>query len=188
MGTLYGFKCIHSSHSRQKMQIKSSVTQTLLGLFPLVLLVSPDLPATSLPDPGSYDQCIRESMKGVTSSRAADSAIRSCRERFPETELHEAELPPHALDKLIIHAGFGYGAFSGSIYNGNNDYTVTQITVLLAPMGAAKPAEASVNGKEYNIDLTVQPYAKSALSMPILSDNTLEYSWKLAKARGYKTR
>lgn len=170
------------------MQIKSSVTQTLLGLFPLVLLVSPDLPATSLPDLGGYDQCIQESMKGITSDRAAAIAMHSCREKLAEMELHGAPLPPDALGKLIIHAGFGYGIFSGSIYNGNSEYTVTQITILLTPTGKMKPAEASVDGKEYDIDLTVRPFTKSALSMPILSDNTQEYSWEITKASGYRTR
>ncbi|MGH8763002.1 MAG: hypothetical protein ACREUR_07185 [Nitrosospira sp.] len=170
------------------MQIKSSVTQILPGLFPLVLLVSPDLPATSLPDPGGYDHCFEESTKGTTSPRAADNAARTCREKFEKMELHGIPLPPDALGKLIIHAGFGYGIFSGSIYNGNSEYTITRITVLLTPAGKTKPAEASADGKEYDIDLTVPPFTKSALSMPILSDNTQEYSWKITKASGYRTR
>lgn len=127
-------------------------------------------------------------MKGVTSNRAAASARQSCREKFAETEPPDTDLPPDALGKLIIHAGFGYGIFSGNIYNGNNDYTVTRITVLLTPAGKTKAVGASVSGKEYGIDLTVPPFTKSALSMPILSDNTLEYLWKVTKASGYRTR
>lgn len=167
---------------------KKKRAQTLLGLFSLVLMVSPDLSARSLPDPGSYDHCVEKSTKGTTSPRAADSAARTCRKKLAEMELHGAPLPPDALGKLIIHAGFGYGIFSGSIYNGNSEYTVTRITVLLTPTGKMKPAEASVDGKEYDIDLTVPPFTKSALSMPVLSDNTQEYSWKITRASGYRTR
>jgi hypothetical protein len=152
-----------------------------------LVLVSPSLPARSLSDPGNYDQCVLESMKGITSDRAADQAKQFCREKFSEMKLHQADLPPDAFGKLIIHAGFGYGVFSGNIYNGNNDYTVTRITVLLTPGGKTKPAEASLGGKEYDIDLTVPPFTKSALSMPILSDNTQEYLWKVTKASGYRT-
>lgn len=173
---------------QNEMQKKLPVVQTLQGLFSLVLMVSPGLSARSLPDPGSYDHCVEQSTKGTTSPRAADNAARTCREKFEKMKLHGIPLPPDALDKLIIHAGFGYGIFSGSIYNGNSEYTVTQITVLLTPTGKMKPAEASVDGKEYDIDLTVPPLTKSALSMPILSDNTQEYSWKITKASGYRTR
>lgn len=153
-----------------------------------MLLASPNLLAGSLPDPGGYDQCLQESMKGITSDRAAAIAMRACRKESAENRVTEADLPADVFSKLVTHAGFGYGAFSGSIYNGNGDYTVTQVTVFIAPMDPAKGAEASVNGKEYNIGLTAQPLSKGALSMPIPSDNTLEYSWKVVKARGYKTR
>jgi hypothetical protein len=36
--------------------------------------------------------------------------------------------------------------------------------------------------------LALEPLAKGSLSMPVPSDNTLEYTWKITKARGYKTR
>ena len=153
-----------------------------------MLLVSSNLPAGSLPDPGGYDQCLQESMKGMTSDRAATIAMSACRKEWPGDRVTEADLPADAFGKLVTHAGFGWGAFSGSLYNGNRDYTVTQVTVLIAPMESKKGAEASVSGKEYDIKLTVKPLGKGALSMPIPSDNTLEYSWKVVKARGYKTR
>ena len=117
-----------------------------------------------------------------------ETAKSACREKFPDTKFHDAELAPEVLGKLVIHAGFGYGIFNGSIYNGNSDYTVTQITILLAPMRKKEAAGASVEGKEYHIDLNLEPFTKGALSMPIPSDNTLEYSWRLTTARGYKTR
>ncbi|MEO8767414.1 MAG: hypothetical protein ABI363_03615 [Nitrosospira sp.] len=141
-----------------------------------------------MPDPGSHDQCVLESMKGMIGNSAAEMARRACREEFPDIKFHDAELAPEVLGRLVIHAGFGYGIFSGRIYNSNSDYTVTQITILLAPMRKKESAEVPVDGKEYNINLTVQPLTKSALSMPIPSDNTLEYTWTLINARGYKTR
>ncbi len=166
----------------------NTATQAPLAIFALVLLISPDLSARSLPDPGSYDQCVLESMKGIMGNSTAEMTRRACREKFPDTKFHDAELAPEVLGRLVIHAGFGYGIFSGSIYNGNSDYTVSQITILLAPMREKKSAEVSVDGKKYNINLTVQPLTKSALSMPIPSDNTLEYTWTLINAHGYKTR
>ena len=166
---------------------KKPPIQTLLGLFPLILLMSVDLSADSLPGPDNYDQCVLESRKGITANKDAETAKMACREKFPGTKFQDMELAPEALGKLIIHAGFGYGIFSGTIYNGNSDYTVTQITILLAPMRRKEAAGTSVDDKQYKIDLSLQPLTKGALSMPITSDNTLEYSWKLATARGYKT-
>ncbi len=100
----------------------------------------------------------------------------------------DTELPPAAFEKLDIHAGFGWGIFSGTLYNGNSDYTVTGVTIRLTP-----PAKGNGNtrdssgGNEYDIELNLEPLSKTALSMPVPSDNTLEYSWKITKARGYKS-
>jgi hypothetical protein len=166
---------------------KKPAIRTFLSLFPLILLMSVDLSADSLPGPDNYDQCVLGSTKGITDNKDAETA-RACREKFPETKFQDMELAPEALGKLITHAGFGYGIFSGSIYNGNGDYTITQITIVLAPMRKKEAAGASVEGREYHIDLSLEPFTKGALSMPIPSDNTLEYTWTLVNARGYKTR
>lgn len=166
---------------------KKPPTQALLGLFPLILLMSVDLPAASLPGPDNFDRCVFGSTKGLTDNKDAETAKKACREKFPDAKFQDKELMPEALDKLIIHAGFGYGIFSGTIYNGNSDYTVTQITILLAPMRRKEAAGALVDDKQYKIDLSLQPLTKGALSMPLTSDNTLEYSWKLITARGSKT-
>ena len=151
-----------------------------------------NLTATNLPASGAYseafEQCLRDAMKGVTSDRAADEVTRACREQSPGGQPGETDLPADALAKVIVHAGLGWGIFSGSLYNGNGDYALTQITVVLTPMKKSNAAEVPTEGREYDIPLAVQPLAKAALSLPIPSDNTLEYSWKIVKARGFKIR
>ncbi|MDQ3185040.1 MAG: hypothetical protein M3Q16_00955 [Pseudomonadota bacterium] len=169
------------------MQITIPAGWTVLGGV-LLVMVSSNLPARSLADSADYDQCVLESVKGVTSLRATDAAIRGCREKSRIPELSDIVLPPYALGKLVVQAGFGYGIFSGTIYNGNNEYAITQITILLTPATAERPDETLAGSREYNIDLLVQPFNRAALSMPILSDNTLEYLWEVTKARGYKPR
>ena len=158
----------------------------LVIFAPLVFLIPLDASAGSLSDTRAYEQCILDSMRGITSDRAAEEATRACREQFAGDRVN-ADLPTDALDKLIVHAGFGWGIFSGTLYNGNNDYAITQITVVLTPMRTSDVGKIA-DGSEYYLDLAVKPLAKGALSMPIPSDNTLEYSWKIAKARGYKIR
>jgi hypothetical protein len=171
--------------------MKSTQILSLTMLAPLLLLSLPGTSATNSPDSGAFKECLSDAMKGVTSDRAADEVTRACREQseqFREGEPDDMSLPSSVLEKLVVHAGFGWGIFSGTLYNGNSDYAITQITVLLTPMRKSNVAEAPAEGREYNIALAVQPLTKAALSMPVPADNTLEYSWKIVKARGFKIR
>ena len=68
---------------------KIPVTLTLQGGALFMLLVSPILPAGSLPDPGGYDQCLQESMKGITSDRAAAIAEQQHFMTLPESPDNE---------------------------------------------------------------------------------------------------
>ena len=100
----------------------------------------------------------------------------------------ELDLPADALARLDVSAGFGWGIFSGTIFNGNKDYAITSITVLLTPPTNNKSAQTLGSGREYDIALALEPLTKGSLSMPVPSDNTLEYTWKITKARGYKAK
>lgn len=93
-----------------------------------------------------------------------------------------------AVEKITIDAGFGWGIFGGSIYNGNPDYTITQITVKLTPSQIIGTSSASpLVAEHYHIDITVPPLTKAALSMPLNADGTLEFLWELAQVQGYRT-
>jgi hypothetical protein len=52
-------------------------------LLPL-LLISPGISHGDLSDPSNYDECIVQSMRGVSSDIAARAIIESCRNLFPE--------------------------------------------------------------------------------------------------------
>lgn len=153
--------------------------RAIVALFSVALLLSPDQSIASQTGPANYAQCIK-----VAGNTAASEAARSCLEKFPGKVPEDENLTAEALGKLDADGGSGYGIFSGSIYNGNSDYTVTQVTILLTPI----PAGSSLITREYNIDVTVQPLTKSALSVALISDVTREFSWSLTKARGYKAR
>lgn len=159
------------------MRTGYKATSAPLTLFAAVLLLSSALSAASQPDPVNYAQCIK-----VAGDTAASEAAHSCLEKFPEKGLQDENLAAEALGKLDADGGSGYGIFSGSIYNGNSDYTVTQVTILLTPIPAGSPLIT----REYNIDVTVQPLTKGALSVALISDGSREFSWSLTKARGYK--
>jgi hypothetical protein len=159
----------------------------LVALAPLALLI----PLSEARDPAagkSRQQDFSPSLHGIRGSRIA-SAGGNVSVQFPaKGRAEDTPLPPAAFEKLVIQAGFGWGIFSGTLYNGNSDYTVTGVTVRLTPLAKGNVnAGDSSGGNEYDLELNVEPLSKTALSMPVPSDNTLEYSWKITKARGYKT-
>ena len=145
------------------------------------LAISLDASAPSHAATDDYNQCIDRSAKGNSRQNTASATEAGCE----GTE--ELDLPVGALGRLDVSAGFGWGIFSGTIFNGNKDYALTGVTVLLTPP-TNKSDQTLANGREYDIALALEPLAKGSLSMPVPSDNTLEYTWKITKARGYKAR
>ena len=146
------------------------------------LAISLDASAPSHAATDDYNQCIDRSAKGNSRQNTASATEAGCE----GTE--ELDLPADALGRLDVSAGFGWGIFSGTIFNGNKDYALTGITVLLTPPANSKSDRTPAGGREYEIALALEPLAKGSLSMPVPSDNTLEYTWKITKARGYKAR
>ena len=78
-----------------------------------------------------YDSCILESMKGVTSDVAARMIRNSCRQKFPEKAKEDAVLLPQSAKQKIDGKGNGSssGYFRGTLFNGDNEWTVTSIEV-----------------------------------------------------------
>jgi|SRR5690242_10246414 len=131
-------------------------------------------------------ECAASSTQHVTESGIAREAGHGCIQLSAKDQVEDFGLPHAAFEKLAVNAGFGWGIFSGTLYNGNSDYAVTRITVHLAPTEYGKPGVELAEGREYDVELNLPPLSKTALSMPIPSDSALEYSWKITKARGYK--
>lgn len=154
-----------------------------------MLAAIPTLCASAWFGPSNSDECITDSMRGVTSDVAARAIIRSCRARFPEKVVGPAsiDLPRDALAKLTGRAGVdSINYFSGTIYNGNNDYTITQITISLTPK---KRAINSLGTKEYNSDaLFIVPLSNSPFSISVDTGGEKDFEWNIARARGHKSK
>ncbi len=134
----------------------------------------------------NYDDCILKTMKGVNSDMAAKAIIFSCRNKFPGRKAEASQLPPEALRQLTGHASMGdFGYFYGNIYNGNRDWTVTQVTIRLIPKGKEKGAAAFLDAKEYNKDVSVPPLTSSSFLFTVDGPKQ-EYSWNIVGARGHK--
>ena len=80
---------------------------------------------------------------------------------------------------LTGRAGLSYGnTFSGSIYNGNRDVTITEVEIAVT---ASKG-----DSKVYITKVLVLPLSTSNFSFDIVvGDKGSEYSWNIVSAKGY---
>ena len=90
--------------------------------------------------PSNYDECIIDSMKGVTSDNAANSIRAACHGKFPkqndkaksDNTLTANEIALIEISDLQLGERFpssGTTKLSGNVYNGNNNKTVHFITI-----------------------------------------------------------
>jgi hypothetical protein len=159
---------------------------TIRSLF-LVLLVCPAVSFAGWFGPSNYDECVLDSMKGVTSDMAARAIMRSCRDKFPEKRPKDTQVPSTVVAQLDGRAGMSYGFFKGNIYNGNRDWTITQMTIVLIAKVKDK-STVKPRPREYNVDVTVPPLTNGEFIFSAESDGSTEFEWSIAKARGYQSR
>lgn len=110
----------------------------------------------------------------------------------PPSSTKLIELPQDAIQKLKIDAGFGWGIFSGTIYNGNNHYHITQLVVSMTPIHDHHHMHMRPNmshdAKVHQIDLDLPPSSKGALSMALPNDvaDVHDFKWEILKVTGYQ--
>ena len=113
-----------------------------------------------------------------TAIASESSATEPCNQQSDSQQQQPCsmELPEAAIRKLKIDAGFGWGIFSGSIYNGNENYHVTQLTVRMIPIHGHHHGEMHTtvphDPKVHQINLDLPPLSKGALSMPLAAEDT----------------
>jgi hypothetical protein len=117
----------------------------------LILIIAVFCPLTlhaGSPGPSTYEECILDSMKGVTSDAAANAIIDSCKHMFPgkkpTSEIAQGQdsgvVPSSVLEKLSGMAGVKRNTsnrtppkFSGTIFN-ESQWVITDITVTIFPI------------------------------------------------------
>ena len=134
--------------------------------------------------PSNYDECIFESMKGVTSDLAAQAIIQSCREKFPEKQKEQRktrDLSANELGQLTGRAGDFGNYFSGHLHNGNDMVTITQVSISVT---------TTIGGKEvtqrYTSEVNIPSHSTGKFGFRIITgDKGEKYSWSIVGARGY---
>lgn len=88
--------------------------------------------------PTTFQECILDGMKGVTSDMAAKAILATCDQKFRKPEPPSVDLPYEALSNLVGHAEWDIPYpkkdhlsthFTGTIYNKNKDWTVTSLSI-----------------------------------------------------------
>lgn len=142
-------------------------------------------------EPRTYEDCVLKAMDGSGKSDVAARMIAAaCREKFPYrgADSHaadEVELSALQLLGLTGRAGLSFGkTYSGSIYNGNKDVTVTQVEISIT---------TSVDGEEvtrtYLDEVNIPPLSTSDFSFDIIvGDTGADYSWGITGALGRKAK
>lgn len=138
-----------------------------------------------------YDRCHKKTIQSEENKSVSAESTILCNKRSFKTTTKSVALPDEVIEKLTINAGFGWGIFSGSIYNGNRHYSVTQLTVSMTPIHdhhMEMMEMSSHETKEYKIDLNLLPFSKSSISVAIPSDDAHvhDFEWKIVQALGRK--
>ncbi len=151
------------------------------------ICITPSVSLAGWLGPGNYEECILDSMKGVTSDLAARAIISSCRNKFPVKSSADSELPPSVIRQLGGQAAMtDYGYFKGSIYNGNGEWTITQFTIVLTPKTNTASGNSSSLLKRYKVDVSVPPLSESGFSVLAETGIPSEFNWHISEARGYR--
>ena len=81
-----------------------------------------------------------------------------------------------------------YGWFTGTIYNGNKEWTITQITIVLVPKTKGKSADPTLRAREYNVYVNAPPLTNTELNVKADGGGSSDFDWNIKNARGHKSR
>lgn len=168
----------------------------ILYLYMCVFIMAPTSAFPGWFGPSDYDECIIEGMKGVQSDIAARLVRQSCLKKFPPQKSQKAkseEIPQDSKENLTGHAGLGSpGYFSGNIYNGNSDWTVTELIINISVVNWFEKAVEKKEGSpeprmdKYRIEVTIPPYTSKNFNISVDWPKDEPYEWNIFEARGYK--
>lgn len=133
------------------------------------------------PQPSTYDDCILKHVAGVASDHAAKLIRDACREKFPDTKADtEFELSEAELSKLTGRFGLSGSRYGGRIYNGNDDITVTSITIEVT----LTRGDQTIS-RLYRQQVTIPSLSTSSLALAVFDEmEGVEHSAHIASAVG----
>ncbi|WP_310448804.1 hypothetical protein [Sulfuritalea sp.] len=119
----------------------------------------------------------------------------ACRSKFPELLGAKSltQLPPDASRKIDGRFGISNLGGSGNIYNGNEDWIVEEITILLADpielknkIGGKEMSQgnAAQRMERYKVTVTVQPLSSHDFFISVNWPASQKHEWLIVEAKG----
>jgi hypothetical protein len=162
----------------------------------LTALLLASLTTAARSGPSSYEDCILESMRGVTSDEAARAIQFACREKFPvgfgataltDTELTQIKLGNAQLANAIPVEEYSPEAVKAAQDKGSNwmeftatntsdNLTITQITIQVAGDDVGP-------SRDYTVNCNIKPRTSDRLKLEISPIHKI-LSWQLRGAKG----
>ena len=166
--------------------------KSLRPAFFAFVLAYPLTVTAGLFGPDNYEECILDSMKGVTSDVAARAIAGACAKKFP-AEKPAANMRDEVVSSSVLANVTGRasvsrsGTFlSGNIYNANVEWTITQLTLTVGP--DLKDGKFTDVPKQYFLDATVPPLSNHTFTMSIDFINPKDTVWSIIGAKARKAR
>lgn len=162
-----------------------------LTVFIVAMIFFPSWGVAGWFGPSTYEECVLENMKGVTSNQAAVIIAKACREKFPEKNYDPYEalgvkrepvrsLSPKEVALLSIRStdydSFG-NSYNCNVYNGNNNVAVSSILVNI-------PDKNGIKRYSVNVNVTISPQSINSVSIKVMPESSYSDSWKITEATG----
>ena len=152
---------------------------------------------TSIIGPRSYDECITESMKGISNDVAVKQVAQSCRNMFPSEDQKDEELKIKN-SRLLTHEELSKvsgnmkfiknndltGELDGMITNKNKKTIITRLKIVVK-------FNDTEYTETYNVKTLVKPIGQTYVGFVVLLNDTKisnsnpEFSWSIVGGEGY---
>ncbi len=138
--------------------------------------------------PTDYNECVLKTMPSVTTDDAAVFILQACRDKFPldvqGTARTARPLAPEETFALTGRAGpqsVSSNTYSGNLYNGNDQLTVTEVDFLVIAV-----LRGDSTTRRYRVPLLIEPLRTEPFSFDFIRGGPgSDYSWLIVGGRGY---
>jgi hypothetical protein len=166
------------------MNSKNSLAILLINLFLLA-------PVQAEIEANTYHECLLEAARqGLVGNPTAVGKIKNeCRTRFPASAPTTANVAfnDQKLAEIDLWAARGSkDEIKGTVYNGNPDVGLLQITLLLTPVKTGDVVQDFFDSEEFDIPLNIPPHGTGTFTIPAAETRiTGRFRWYIIQAAGY---
>lgn len=154
-------------------------------LFVLTAFAGSTVAIAGMFGPTNFEECILDSMKGVTSDQAANAITYACRKKFQNQSEPKKSTRTLTADELKFVTGRGGPSYSSDyfsidLYNGNSKVSVSKVTIFIRTKIGGKVVD-----NLYSNDVDIPPMTTKDLFFKFIrGDEKASYEWTVGEAFG----